>query len=588
MNFNVFGQVIDKLDEEVSMANTKRFERVGVRLVALKEFQKEIRYHNEKQPDNKIITTKQASDLVVKPKTKSLPKGKRAYAHTLKKDYVGTPNVFISHAWGASVEAMLESVITYGQLQGDDGEACYYLDVLVVDQHEIDQSAGNNSVTADELSTVFAPLISSCDEVLLVTTPFSEPLVGQRMWCLFEITVAGLNKVPVTVVAPARDVESLEEDPEKLTNVLMNVKCETATTTVPGDENHLRTYIRNQVEGGFDGVDEMFKASLRRWIVRLSIETKDVENARSLALFMNKIAVMMDGLEDYEASLQLHETSLEVLMRTDGEDQWYVAATYSNIAKAHLKLGDYIKALEMYNKSLAIYIKVHGVDHTDVASVYNSLGSVFEEQGNNNKALEMYNKGLQTFVNLLGADHSSLPLLYNKIGLLYRKQHSYSKALKVYKKSLEIFIKDLGSEHINVATTYNNIGSIYERQEEYTKALDMYYKSLAIKVKVLGPHHISVATAYNNLASVYDNQSDISNALKMHINCVAIRIKALGEDHMDVAQSYHSIGTIFFQGGQQTHAMAYFKKALAILLPLVGPEHPHSIDTLEWIESCEA
>jgi hypothetical protein len=52
------------------------------------------------------------------------------------------------------------------------------------------------------LSKAFVEQISACGEVLVVASPFYDPLVVKRGWCLYEAVMAYIHGVPTTVVSP--------------------------------------------------------------------------------------------------------------------------------------------------------------------------------------------------------------------------------------------------------------------------------------------------------------------------------------------------------------------------------------------------
>lgn len=52
------------------------------------------------------------------------------------------------------------------------------------------------------LSKPFVEQIKACGEMLVIATPFSDPVVVHRAWCMYEAAVAKMHGVPATVVAP--------------------------------------------------------------------------------------------------------------------------------------------------------------------------------------------------------------------------------------------------------------------------------------------------------------------------------------------------------------------------------------------------
>ena len=61
----------------------------------------------------------------------------------------------------------------------------------------------------ETLSQDFVGQISGCGEVLVVASPFYDPIVIKRAWCLFEAVMANLHDVPTAVVLPPTEEAEL-------------------------------------------------------------------------------------------------------------------------------------------------------------------------------------------------------------------------------------------------------------------------------------------------------------------------------------------------------------------------------------------
>ena len=57
----------------------------------------------------------------------------------------------------------------------------YYLDYCSVDQHAVDQAAGNSAMPFEVLQKEFVEKIRCCEKVVIVGVPFDGPLVAKRM-----------------------------------------------------------------------------------------------------------------------------------------------------------------------------------------------------------------------------------------------------------------------------------------------------------------------------------------------------------------------------------------------------------------------
>jgi hypothetical protein len=112
---------------------------VGMTLDGVKELRDEVL-----QCATPIESTGDISENLIKSKTKGLPPGGRAYVNTSGGRHRGRPTHFVSHTWLADAHALLESIIAHGDrvVAGGGVPPVYYLDLVSVDQHLIDQVRG--------------------------------------------------------------------------------------------------------------------------------------------------------------------------------------------------------------------------------------------------------------------------------------------------------------------------------------------------------------------------------------------------------------------------------------------------------------
>jgi len=71
-------------------------------------------------------------------------------------------------------------------------------------------------------------------------------------------------------------------------------------------------------------------------------------------------------------------------------------------------LGKNDDALKCYQKSLEISIKTFGNDHPDVASCYHNIAILFDSKGFFKESLDLYFKSLEIKLKTLNNNHPSL------------------------------------------------------------------------------------------------------------------------------------------------------------------------------------
>ncbi len=326
-------------------------------------------------------------------------------------------------------------------------------------------------------------------------------------------------------------------------------------------------------KGNYDNALKYYNKSLNMRLKTLGDEHPDV------AASFNNIGLVYHKKGDYDNALKYYQKTLKIELKTLGDEHPDVAASYNTIGLVCREKGNYDNALKYYNKSLNIRLKTLGYEHPDVGMSYNNIGIVYDYKGNYDSALRYHNKSLNIWLKILGDEHPLVGSSYNNIGAIYRNKADYDSALKYYNKSMDILLKIYGDEHPNVATNYNNIGDVYCEKGDYDSALKYYNKSLNILLKALGDEHPSVGLIYNNIGDVYCEKGDYDSALKYYNKSMGIWSKTLGNKHLYIAYSYMGLGDVCLNTNKYKQALEWFKKALEIHLEKLGMAHPETAET---------
>lgn len=303
---------------------------IGITLAGVKGLKDAVQRYNRDNPRSPIKKTADISTKIVKPATSKLPRGKQAYVFLNDSEHRGTPECFVSHTWQADALGLLDAVIKHGDTVVATGGSppVYYLDLASVDQHQIDQALGNTAMPFDTLSEGFVGQITACREVLVVASPFYDPLVIHRAWCLFEAVIAFLDGVPIIVVSPPTEQTELrnriyerEDGFEILIEVMTTIDSSRAEATVAEDLRNIQKVIESEVEGGCVAVDGIYKTMIRQWVLSLLDTLLGGFKAGSAeaGLFANKCGDIMRGVAEYTKAIEYHEKALAIRLDVHGD-----------------------------------------------------------------------------------------------------------------------------------------------------------------------------------------------------------------------------------------------------------------------------
>ena len=119
--------------------------------------------------------------------------------------------------------------------------------------------------------TAFRDAVESIGRTILILMPLRAAIPLSRAWCVWEIfcSIAG-NGVELAIALPPSERMELErmlrEEFKEVVKIFMNVRTERSEAFVESDRREILRIVREQCEGGFEGVDGKICEGLRGWL----------------------------------------------------------------------------------------------------------------------------------------------------------------------------------------------------------------------------------------------------------------------------------------------------------------------------------
>ena len=177
--------------------------------------------------------------------------------------YVSAATVFVSHAWtyrfyDVVVKCMEQYTVT-------NPNAYFWFDLFTNDQN----SVANKDF--EWFSSTFGNGVREIGQVLLVLSPWNDPIPITRSWCLFEIHNAlEESMVNLSIDIPDTEVVELREgvikSSDSIIQILTDIQAEKATATSAADKEMIFQVIRESSDG-FPRVNQEVKKELRSWYI---------------------------------------------------------------------------------------------------------------------------------------------------------------------------------------------------------------------------------------------------------------------------------------------------------------------------------
>ena len=236
---------------------------MGLHITAIRKFLSD---HPQIRKNN--LTTSQINSAVIKPETKAInscyiEKYIDLCDSSNGKPLVAPATVFVSHAWRYEFCDVVVNALE--QHASEHPHSYFWFDLFTNNQNEV------ASKDFEWFSSTFREGVREIGQVLLVLSPWNDPIPIRRAWCLFEIFSA-LEDSNVTLYIKLPDRErtmlrsTLREDSKHVLQALSDIKAQNAEAKVERERDLIFDVIRSSA-GGFSHVNSQVKKGLVDWYV---------------------------------------------------------------------------------------------------------------------------------------------------------------------------------------------------------------------------------------------------------------------------------------------------------------------------------
>ena len=530
-------------------------------------------------------TTSDINREVVRPESKGTSKPYIDLYKTLNtaegKPYVAPATIFISHAWRYKFAATVADVIE--QHSKTDPDAYYWFDLFTNDQNAV------MSKDFEWFCTTFRESIRSIGHVLLVLSPWNDPLPIRRAWCLFEIAnTLKETDIQFSIYLPTSEVDGMSravtEESDILVDALANIQAEKAEAKVVEDRDRIFEVIE-QTQGGFYRVNEQVKKGLRDWYVKqmrglLDKQSTEIELIMTVASVMLSFGFIAEAKSHVDTCLKMIKKPAQTKLEPNGKKSGTTSKNAEAITKkvrqkifflagkVNLSEKNRDDALEYFHKSHELLESLPGKKDIQLAESYLCLGDAqicMRGLTEVRAAESYYNKAKEIIIQTKGEDNISMAGYFEGMaecssrGDLARDKQQ---ELEYTNKVCELRIAHYGEDHPITAKSYNKVGTCLIQQGKKQQGLEYYTKAHSINLTTYGELHESTATDYLRFAGFYHDSHE--RALGYYKKVLDIAVTVYGELHPLVAQSYVKMGHLYKDMGDHEKANEMRQKGYMI------------------------
>ena len=583
------------------------FPSVGLSLSALNSFIEECGGRKSfVHANGNLMTTLDVVKKHIKPLTK---RNKCSYCMQLQRNGVigvGTATIFISHAWLYNFLDLFDALMKYF---AESPNTMLWLDVFTINQHI------QTNHDFSWWSTTFKDAIRNFGCVVMVISPWENPLPFTRAWCLFEIYSATITNstfdVAMTIPQEKKFTAAIMEDVGSYFDMLAMIDLRQSEASFENDKLQIFDVIERSC--GFQKLNILVCEYIREWILRIVDFEVDsagtVKERHNALLTKSKILIKQD--KPLDAKHILLKELMDEYKNAYGLVSPEVADIHFNLSHVYDGLRNYKMSISEALQAITILANCgesHSIElaecHCHISFqyiLYGCFSAINREDriAANANSLKHATKALDMKIQLFGQNHRCLsPTLNNHGNALYRAGKTLD-AIASFDKQLDILTKHNLLEHPEAASCFYMKGMMYsgmsydnnhQDKDLGTNAAQYYERCIALRIRKLGFEHHSVAAAYRNLADVYcdccDNLEEAIMACKKSLD--SILESSLGRESPHLPEAATHLFTMIRKLGEKKLKSKDYHTALKCFSEACEVSQEFKLDKTSAVTNIEA
>jgi tetratricopeptide (TPR) repeat protein len=329
-------------------------------------------------------------------------------------------NIFVSFAYSDNFLELVESLEEYLRNQSDFAvdTVYFWFDMFVNNQWEAAEH------DFEWWATTFRTAVKSIGHTVLFLSPWDNPTMLKRAWCLYEISCSETISVVLSPKQMSSFMDVLTTNATSVNWLLFQIDLEKSDCFLPTDKQRIFEVVRS-MEGGFAKLNNYVIRHIKKWISTLTLMSVErfitrEESENELGLLVHS-AIILSDQGNLKAAKPLYERSLLGYESQLGADHFNTLKLLINLANLLQLEGDLDAAKPLYERALRGFESMLGVDDLRTLAVMNNYAYLLQHQGDLVSAKPLCERVLIGRERLLGVDDSdTLASVYNFIFLLQK------------------------------------------------------------------------------------------------------------------------------------------------------------------------
>ncbi|KAJ3042588.1 Kinesin light chain 3 [Rhizophlyctis rosea] len=487
---------------------------------------------------------------------------------------------FVSHCWQYTFLDVVDAITTFFHDNRKTSDVIVWFDLFSLDQHH------RSVIAAEWLQDIFTTAISAMGNVLMILTPWNNPVTLTRAWCVFELFACMKTGSNFSIALPPNQLtafgDSIAEDYGVFLETISSLKSENSTATKEADLSAIQSAIRAAV--GFNALDRMIISLLSDWMVQTlqafirnaAREGSEVEYTR----WQMSLGSVYTSLGKHEEVQHILQDCVEKRKHVLGEDHPDTLKSINNLAESYYRLKKYTEAEPLFLNCWERRREVLGLWHSQTLITMGNLAVVLHEGRREHEgAKSIFTTCLEMMRRVLGKDDPHTLRLMGNWGLALERVGLYAEAEAILLECVGRSVRALGQDHPDTTARVCQLAVCYSQQWKHTDA-DMLLMDAWERVKrVLGQDHSETLKIQQELwkAKAILDRDGAEQILR---DLWERQKRILGEDHADTLRLLESLAVHIFQSGKVEEAELFETERWEVRKRGLGEDHPETLTFL--------
>jgi len=443
------------------------------------------------------------------------PRDKRpgsAYVDAADDPNAGVANYMLSYTWGDKVYDIIDALKSFCMRENKQLEDVrVWLCCICVNQHRVkERQEKGEKVEFNTFSQTFGGKVNSIGNVLAMLSPWDDPLYIQRLWCIYEFTMAmNADDVNLVIILPTRQKALFKESlyqaqgissVSKIFHALGNIEIQSAKASYDEDR---RNILENVAPGiSIDNSIEMNKACAKY--------NEDV----------------VRKLQSWFVDTIHEDLKLQLLPAKMTTNSMQVLASF--VSLCNIMGGDKRNlGLKLINRAIRISSESDLTNSIDYCNLIRQKGTIHRYENDFAQAMELYEEAKEK-LEALGETEVKIYLLHD-ISICLALMGKLAESLKMAELSRLAYIRGGKDNTADYANLLKSIGMTQVKQGEIESGLESYNASIQLfeDLKISPPWYFDALVQLGKVYMLENEYRDIAKAEQL-LGRAVVGLKSAG------------------------------------------------------------